>query len=281
MNKTIVIVTGVGFKQGTDTLVSENIFLSRNIKVNIGAATARLLAERGNDLIIISRTPTKLDKVKRDLLSLYPDRNIIAKAFDVLNESQVNDFWQSLDQSRIYSYVHSAGLSTGAYNLKDDNPYLPIEEIPVDLPIMEFTTVVKSLHLMVKGLLSLSSNQGKTKVVVVNSMSGIRAYPLGFSHSGAKGGLHNAVRSLTLELSPKNIYITEVMPGIVDTGLYDSDAVKRAVQRIGSDFGYQYEEVPTASPYSVAESIILALSSTAHILSINLVPEGQFPHQNA
>ena len=200
-----------------------------------------------------------------------------------MNEIDVKLFFQNLSSEYTYSYVHSAGLSTASYSLKDDNPYLSIEELPIELPSLEFTTVVQSLLVMMKGLLPIFKSQESSRVVVINSMSGIRSYPLGYSHSSAKGGLHNAVRALSLELSKRNIFFSEIMPGIVDTGLYDSDAVIDAVKKIGAEFGYDYGSngIPKMSPYCVAEVVHTCLTNSANILSVNMVSQGQFTHQSA
>ena len=276
-----IIILGVGYKSNDSFNCAENIFISPNAKVNIGAACARRLAESGHNLIIISRTKEKIEKVKNDLLKLYPKRSIEAKAMDVLDTKQVQKFFAELDPGCEYSYVHSAGLGAGEYQIKDNNPYLSLEDIPIDLPTKEFEVVVKSLLAFVRGFLPFFRNQMKAKVVVVNSMSGIRPYPLGFSHSSAKAGLHNAVRSLTLELNKERIYFSEVNPGMVDTGFYDGEAVIKSVRKIGQEFGYTYDDLPQMSPYEVGDAVRMCLESDAHILNIDLVSEGQFPHIGA
>ncbi len=276
-----IVILGVGFKTNNSFDYSENVFLSENAKINIGAACARQLASSGHDLIIISKTSEKINKIKEDLLSLYPSRDIVAQPLDVLNNEQVARFFSNLDTQYTYSYVHSAGLGAGGYRIKDDNPYLSIEDTPIDLPTKEFEVVVKSLLSFIRGFLPFFRKQQKTKVVVVNSMSGIRPYPLGFSHSSAKAGLHNAVRSLTLELTKENIFFSEINPGMADTGFYDGEAVIDSVQKISKEFGYEYNELPQMSPYEVADAVKMCMESSAHILEINMVSEGQFPHCGA
>ena len=114
-------------------------------------------------------------------------------------------------------------------------------------------------------------------------MSGIRAVPFGFAHVSAKGGLRQAVRSLTLELNPLGIQVSEVLPGIVHTGMYDPLAVDEAIRRMGHSFGYAYVpgKLPQMKPTAVSEAVILCLSCDAHILSIPMVATGQFPHHGA
>lgn len=276
-----IVILGVGYKTSDTFEKEENIFESSNVKINIGAACARQLAEAGHDLIIISKTLEKINKIRNDLVVLYPNRTIEAKAIDALKTEEVDEFFRSLDKDCHYDYVHSAGLGAGSYQIQDDNPYLAIEDIPSDLPTKEFEVVVKSLLVFIRGFLPFFRNQSKSKVVVVNSMSGIRPYPLGFSHSSAKAGLHNAVRSLTLELNKELIYFSEINPGMADTGSYDGKAVIDSVQKISKEFGYNYNELPQMSPYDVADAVKLCIESKSHILEVNLVSEGQFPHCGA
>lgn len=280
--KKFVVILGVGYKSSTnDVVINENVFLSRDVKINIGAACAHQLAAKGHDLIIISRSQRKLDIIKKGLNELFPDRTINAVALDVLDSKQVNSFFEMLDPSYEYAYIHSAGLGAGGYQIKDNNPYLAIEDIPIDLPTMEFEVVVKSLLSLVRGFLPFFKRQAKAKVIVVNSMSGIRPYPLGFSHSSAKAGLHNAVRSLTLELNKENIFFSEVNPGMVDTGHYDDKSVIDSINMISKEFGYSYEKLPQMSPYEVGDAVRMCLESTAHILTVDMVSEGQIPHIGA
>jgi len=280
MNKTIII-SGTSFKFKDEFYQNENIFTSKNVFLNIGCATAKILAENNYDLIILSKTEFKLEKIKRSLQELFPTNNISYQTIDLINESSVKKFFKSLDKKLEYSYVHSAGLSTGGYHVENNNPYLEIGNIPIDLPTKEFEVVVKSLLLMINGLIPFFKKQKSSRVIVVNSLSGVRAYPLGFSHSAAKGGLHNAIRSLSLELAKDKIYFSEINPGIVDTGGYENEFVIKSVKKIGKEFGYDYDEIPKISPITVAETIELCLRSEANIMTINLLPEGQWKHQGA
>jgi len=280
MNKKIII-SGTGFKPKTTAPNDSNIFNSDEYFINIGSATAQVLAKSGYDLVLISRTEEKLKKIKTSLNELYPDCSISYCVVDLTDQASVNSFIENLDIKHEYHYIHSAGLSATGYKIKDGNPYLEVEDIPIELPVKEFEVVIKSLLLMVQGLLPVFKKQKSSRVIVVNSMSGIRAYPLGFSHSAAKGGLHNAIRSLSLELSKKKVFFSEINPGIVNTGCYENPSVISSVKKIGAEFGYDFDEIPKLSPIAVAEAIELCLKSQANIMTINLLPEGQFKNQSS
>lgn len=296
LSRVLTIITGVGCKKarkiyhGGETCECIEINKEK-YKLNIGAATAKEIAGHGGKILMIGRDEENLShireyihkKIKCDLA------NILYEKLDLLNEKSVNKIVSLVPRKYPVWLVHSVGLGAQAYNLVGDNPYLPITNIPLDTLIKEYEVPIKSLLLLIRSLLPIFIKQKTTKIVVVSSMSGVRPYMYGFSHASAKAGLHNAVRSLALELyyRYKSIYVTEILPGIVDTGLYDSKAVVKSVCKIGESFGligkrkYSVNNLPLSPPASIAEAILFALQSEAHILSINMVAMGQFPHLGA
>jgi short-subunit dehydrogenase len=131
---------------------------------------------------------------------------------------------------------------------------------------------------MTQSLLPIFKNQNESRLVIVSSMSSVRSVPFGFSHTSAKAGLHNASRSLALELNKSKIYVSEVMPGAVDTGLYDNEIVRKRIIEMAKMFGYSYDEIPMMPPSSVADAVKICLESKSHILTINMVAQGQWPN---
>jgi len=287
----LIVVTGVGYKRAQrifhDGRTSMLIKIDGvNHKINIGAATAKLLAEKGAKVCMVARNKEKLQNLKEYICyeTKCNPENVTYKDIDLLNKNSVEELELSLDKVKTIWLVHSVGLGAQSYDINGNNPYLPFTKIHTELITKEFEVPVKSLLLLLKSLESRIKLQSETRIVVVTSMSGIRPYIYGYSHASAKGGIHHAVRSLSLELSYlyRSVYVTEILPGIVDTGLYDSEEVIKSVQEIGETFGffgdkkYTTDNFPLASPLSVAHAILLALQSEAHILSIDIVAQGQF-----
>lgn len=291
LNEVLIIIAGAGYKKVNRIFhngkTSEIIQINGiDYKINTGAATAKKLAEMGAKICMVSTSEDKLSYLKDYICkeTKCNPNNIFYRAVDLVNESSVKEFISSLDEKLPIWLVYSIGLGAQAYALNGDNPYLPYTKISPDIVIKEFEVPVKSLLLFFQNLEPIFQRQEETRIVVVTSMSGVRPYMYGFSHASAKAGIHNAVRSLTLELSCryKSVYVTEILPGIVDTGMYDSDEVIKSVHDIGETFGffgekeYNDENFPLMPPSSVAEAIVLALKSDAHILSINMVAHNQF-----
>lgn len=273
----IIIVSGVGFRANPKN-TDKNIFENNKIKPNIGATCCFELAKAGYHVLMLSRTEEKLKYVKESIIDKVPNANISFESVDLLDKEAIQKVISKIPEHYSVNLVHCAGLSAGSYQLPDDNPYLEIERTPEELPSLEFEVVVKSLLILVKTLLPRFEKQGETKIIVNSSMSGIRSYLCGYSHTSAKAGLHHAVRSMTLELNKRNIFITEINPGIVDTGLYDSVDVQKSVGRVAESYGYNYKKIPKMEPKEVAKAVLFALKSKAHVLTLNIIPKGQWPH---
>ncbi len=281
---TIVIITGTGYKvveRGCEKI--ENVFEQSNTKANIGAWVAKVLSDTGFEVLMISKTESKLNILSQSIKKINPNAKVNFSATDIMDLVKVKNMVVELPENKDIFLVHCAGLSADSYKLSYDNPYLSLEDTPLDLPSLEYDCIVRSLLILVQSLMPRFKKQKETRIVVNTSMSGIRAVPFGYSHSGAKAGLHQAVRSMTLELNKNKIYISEILPGAVNTGLYDSYEVQNAVVKMGKFFGYDYDynNIPQMHPKEVAEAVKLCLISGSHILSINMVAKGQWPNLGA
>jgi NAD(P)-dependent dehydrogenase (short-subunit alcohol dehydrogenase family) len=259
---------------------TQDVFGSPSIKPNIGACIALKAAQAGYIVSIAARTEAKLFQVRDSILKRLPEANITHHKLDLAEPERVRKLAEELPSEAEVDLVQCAGSSAGSFTVKDDNLFFKVEDTPLDLPSVEFDAAVKSLLILVQSFLPRLRKQRSSRIVVLTSMSGIRAIPYGFSHCAAKAGVHQAVRSLSLELNPFGIRVCEVAPGIMDTGYYDTPSVDCAVRSMGPTFGYHYGpgELPKADPMAAAEAAVLCLTSNAHILSVNLVADGQFPH---
>jgi NAD(P)-dependent dehydrogenase (short-subunit alcohol dehydrogenase family) len=276
----LVVITGVGYRRHEGGFPDEDVFASATCKPNIGAAVALELAAANHPVVIVARSQDKLERVRSSILHRIPTATVIVEPADLSRLDSTEEMVGRLPPSVPIHIVHSAGLAAGGYALAEDNPYLPITSTPLELPTLEFDAVVRTLLVLAKTLLPRLREQARSKIIVVSSMSGIRTYPRGYAHASAKAGLHHAVRTLALELNQESIYVTEINPGIVNTGLYDPPSVADTTVYIAKKFGYDFDPAsfPQLDPLEVGRAVRFVLESEAHILTINLVPFGQYPH---
>ncbi len=291
LSKFRIIVTGCGYKRlqkkfyvaNTTRPTHDPIFIDgQEYKLNIGATTAIALALKGATVHIVSNSTSKLINIKECIEKLIQDRaiqnscSIECSAVDLFDEHQVNEFIDSIPDNMPLYWVQSLGIGAGSYQLKDDNPYLRIEDISVDFLRQELSITVAT-HIMLRRLLPRLRKQKETRIVIVTSMSAIRYYPYGGAHCPAKAALDAYAKVADLELFQDNIFITKIRPGLIDTGMYDSEVIQNIDREIAQLSGINRDEIGIrlAPPSSVAELISTVLALDAHVPSINLVAKGQ------
>jgi len=286
-----IIVTGCGYKP------LQHIFYNRNepthepiwvdgqeMKLNIGSAVAGVLALNGATVHMVSTSPDKLSNIKDSLMEIVQNKDAVEySVLDLLSEDDVGQFVKSLPKDKPIYWAQSVGLGAGSYKLENDNPYLPIEDISLDLIEQESRTVLRATHLMMKELLPVFRSQDEARIAVVTSMSAIRGYSSGGAHCAAKGAIDRYTNAAMLGSYKDNIFITTVRPGAVDTGMYDNTAVQEALKGIADEYqcDYRNKGIKLASPASVGEAINYAFTTSAHIPSLNLVARGQMPHEGS
>ena len=71
------------------------------------------------------------------------------------------------------------------------------------------------------------------RIITMSSVTALRGNRGQVNYAAAKGALHAATRSLSLELASRGITVNAVAPGIIDTGMsdraFDADAIARLV----------------------------------------------------
>jgi replicative superfamily II helicase len=71
----------------------------------------------------------------------------------------------------------------------------------------------------------------------------------------------------------ENIFVTTIRPGCVDTGMYDNPIVQEAIKIAADEYNCDWRThgARLAPPISVGQAILFALTTPAHLISINLV----------
>lgn len=286
-----VLITGVGFKPVrqvfTDITTGQPSHTSlvhdgQENKANIGAATALECAREGAVVHMVSRTEENLRIVKIWIEMQLPEARVEYSAVDLNDRAAVQAMVDALPTDLPLYWVQSVGLGAGTVPIKDDNPYLRIENIPPELVEAELTVLKNTVDLL-QILLPRFRQQKETRVCIVSSMSAVRSIVTTSIHSAAKGAISRFANATMIELGKDSVFITDVRPGMVDTGMYDSDTVQDVVMRESKNYGYHYssETIRCMPPTAVGKVIVSILQSEAHITSVNLVARGQFPNEGS
>ena len=191
----------------------------------IGLSLAKGLASRGYHLLIVSNEEM-IHTRAQELRASYPELRVESLVMDLSLQNAARDLYE-------YTHAHEMEIevlvnNAGVYH---DRDILDDSEA--------FTSLILNLHMYTPAMLCYLFGQdmrkrGKGYILNVCSVtSKIVAQRLG-TYASTKSFLAAFTRSLHIELKPYGVYVTNVSPGAVDTGLYN---IKPIYTKIGKCLG--------------------------------------------
>lgn len=212
----------------------------------IGAATARLLAQNGFNVIAAAR---RLDRIT-ELAKSMP--NIEAIQLDVTDQKSVDDFAGQLKGRKISVLINNAGGAFDSAPIEKTNPEIWQKTYDVN--------VIGSLRVTQALLPNLRAN-GTGHIVVITSTAGHAVYENGGSYTTAKHAELAFTQTLRLELNGEPIRITEIAPGMVKTEEFSEVRLgsKEAAEKV-----YEGVAEPLVAE-DIAESIRWCVMLPSHV----------------
>ncbi|MDE0802010.1 MAG: SDR family NAD(P)-dependent oxidoreductase [Acidimicrobiales bacterium] len=208
----------------------------------IGAATARLLAADGWEVVVGAR---RIDRIE----ALADEIGGRAHPLDVTDPASVEAFCESVGGCHLL--VNNAGGAVGVE---------PLAEAVDDKWQIMFETNVLGLMRMTRALLPRLIESGDGHVVNVTSIAALQGYPGGSGYNAAKFGARGVTESLRHELLGEPVRVTEVLPGMVETEF--------SVVRLDGDqerADAVYEGLTPLNAGDVAECIRWTASLPSHV----------------
>ncbi len=208
----------------------------------IGAATARLLAGDGFDLVLGARRAERVHELAAEL-------GATAMALDVTDPDAVAAFIAAVPRCDVL--VNNAGGALGLDHVAetDEQQWLQMYEANV-LGTMRMT----------RALLPALVESGDGHVVGVTSIAAFESYRGGAGYTGVKHAQRSLLRTLRLELLGQPVRVTEIAPGMVETefSLVRFGGDEEAAARV-------YEGMTPLAAEDVAECIRWAVTRPAHV----------------
>jgi meso-butanediol dehydrogenase/(S,S)-butanediol dehydrogenase/diacetyl reductase len=231
--------------------LSNKVSLVTGASRGIGRATAIALAEEGATVVAVARTRKDLDDVVRTIEA----RGGQAKSIvcDATSASDVRScVKQTLDAlGRIDILVNNAGI--GGYR-----PFLDWSEADYDR-IM--ATNAKSSWLFAKEVLPNMLTHGGGNIVMVASVAGLQGYPAEGIYCMSKFAQVALAQSLDREFYEKNIKVSLVCPGGVETHFALGDGRTAGSTAMN---GFSTAE-------DVAEAVLLAVLPRGRTRIVNVI----------
>ena len=190
----------------------------------IGKASAIALAEAGADLIILSRTKSDLDKVKKQIVKLK--RNCQIYVCDVSNYDEVKSVFKEI--KKIDILINNAGTNRPDHFMKikkEDMDYV------VDLNIKAaFHVAQMGAKIMIK---SKNRKSIGGSIINMSSQLGKVGAPIRSIYNMTKFGIEGLTRGMALDLAKNNIRVNSICPTFVETPLvknfFKDNKFKKAV----------------------------------------------------
>ena len=222
----------------------------------IGAATARLLAQRGHALIVhFAHRADLAQAVAQECLNLGSPFAIIAQA-DLAREDEVMALFAEVDKTpfRLTGLVNNAG----------------IVDLTARLDAMSGERLQRMLAVNVLGPMlcareavrRMSSRHGGAGGVIVNvSSSAVRSGSPGqyVDYAASKGAIDVFTQGLAREVAAEGVRVAAVRPGITDTGIHATGGEPDRAQAMASALPMRR----AAQPEEVAAAIAWLLSNEA------------------
>lgn len=191
----------------------------------IGYQYARILAEKGYNLIIVSNEEA-IEEKKQLLEQAYPVE-VLALVRNLGTQEAAKELhdWCKDRQLEVEVLINNAGVYHDKDFLADSAAFnemiINLHALTPAMLIYYFAPDMVERH---KGyILNMSS---VTSEIAVQRLA---------TYSSTKAFLKNFNRSVHIELYHKGVYVTAVRPGAVDTGLY---SISKTATKIGMFVGY-------------------------------------------
>ncbi len=214
----------------------------------IGEATARLLAKKGRELVLVARRQDRLAKLQAEL---GKSTSVETFVVDVSSAESCAQFFQN-DKllSQVDVLINNAGLALGVEKFHASQP----EQWDAMLD-----TNVKGVLRFLRALVPHMLKNNRGDIVNLGSVAGRWVYPGGAVYCASKFAVRAISESLRMDLLGTPIRVINIEPGMVET---EFSVVRLADEQKAKNV---YAGMQPLTAEDIAESIVWTLSRPSHV----------------
>jgi NADP-dependent 3-hydroxy acid dehydrogenase YdfG len=208
----------------------------------IGEATVRSLAAAGFEVVAAARRLERCEAVAHEVGGR-------ALRLDVADSKSVAELTELLPEVSVV--INNAG---GALGLE------PVAEADEDNWRQMYETNVMGVMRVTNALLPALERSGNGHIVVIGSVAGVEVYPGGAGYTAAKHAANAVARTLRLELLGRQIRVSEVAPGMVQTefSLVRFEGDRERAEKV-------YEGTRPLTAQDVADAVTYVVTRPPHV----------------
>ncbi|MCF6359868.1 MAG: SDR family NAD(P)-dependent oxidoreductase [Cyclobacteriaceae bacterium] len=215
----------------------------------IGEAIARLFADNKIDLILCGRSKNRLSIIEQELSKKV---NITTAYFDVRNRKEVEEALAPvLENNSIDILVNNAGNAHGM---------APIHKGSLEDWDAMIDGNVKGLLYVSKPIIDQMVERKTGQIINVGSIAGKEVYPNGNVYCASKHAVDAINNGMRLDLNPYGIRVSQISPGLVNTGF---SSIRFKGDKVKADATYNGMEPLYAE--DIAEVALFMISRPAHV----------------
>lgn len=193
----------------------------------IGRDMARVLGDKGYDLILVARNKENLEKLKDEL-----NTNIEIISMDLSNEDNCKELYERVKGKNIDILINNAGFGdVGAFRKTDIDKELSM----IDLNI-------KAVHILTKLFLNEFVKRDSGYILNVSSSAAFQPGPLMATYYSTKSYVYHLTLALYEELRhiKSNVKISCLCPGPVDTNFNKVANCEFKIKSLSSEYVAKY-----------------------------------------
>lgn len=170
----------------------------------MGADFARILSEKGYDLILVARRKQKLEKLKKELKT-----KVEIISMDISSTFNCMKLYNQVKRQKIDIVINNAGFGK----------YGQFTDIKIDEELDMIDLNIKALHTLTKLFLNDFIKKNKGYILNVASSAAFLPGPLMATYYATKAYVLNLTQAINEELrkNNSNVYIGALCPGPVNT----------------------------------------------------------------
>jgi len=220
----------------------------------IGAATAKMLASAGAEVVLSARRKERLNSLVEEITAT--GGKALVKVVNVADKQAMTAVGQELDAlGGVDVLINNAGVM----------PLSPMLEGRVDEWDSIIDVNIKGLLYAINAVLSGMAKRQSGHIVNLSSVGGRNTFPTGAVYSGSKFAVRAISDTLRKEAIHYGVRVTDIQPGGVNTELVNSIKYTPVHQAMTSKGGFYGQDTENLQSEDIANAIFYALSQPKHV----------------